>query len=103
MPKSVKAFACSFGCARRVTTKRKDMEAHEQRCFHNPAQRACQTCANFKVGDNTVYVPHFIHEVGDCDIEEKFHYCEVEIDIEKSLKHHCPHWVYAQPAGSAEE
>jgi hypothetical protein len=47
MPIERKAWACAWNCGGRVTTSRKRMEFHEARCFHNPARRACQTCANF--------------------------------------------------------
>lgn len=46
MPKEVKAFACSFGCGRKVLTSKKAMEAHEKTCAMNPERRACKTCNN---------------------------------------------------------
>lgn len=44
MPRQVTAWACEFGCGRRVTTKRASVAKHEPTCFGNPARRACKTC-----------------------------------------------------------
>ena len=46
MPRKVTAWACAFGCGRKVNTKRKEVEKHELTCFHNPARRACVTCSH---------------------------------------------------------
>lgn len=40
----VVGWSCQFKCGERIKAKRKSMEAHEGRCFRNPARRACQTC-----------------------------------------------------------
>lgn len=44
MPRKVTAYACEFRCGRRVTTSRKGMELHEERCWSNPVRRTCKTC-----------------------------------------------------------
>ena len=44
MPREVKAYACSFGCGRRVQTGKKAVEKHEQTCAMNPERRACKLC-----------------------------------------------------------
>lgn len=47
MPNKITAFSCAFKCGR-VGVKRKSVEAHEGRCFRNPATRSCQTCIHYK-------------------------------------------------------
>src|SRR5580704_5782924 len=51
MPRQVKAWACSFGCGRRVTVVKKTIEKHEEFCFQNPARRACATCVHWQAGN----------------------------------------------------
>lgn len=93
----VRAYSCQFKCGRRVTTKRKSMDAHESRCFHNPTNRACQSCGNFQEEYDTIYVPHFTTEVGDLDYDVKVHYCAADIDIKEALQNNCPKWIPPQP------
>lgn len=93
MPVPTLAYSCRFKCGCRVVTKRKGMEAHEGRCFHNPIRKACQSCANFQTEPETIYVPHFDREVGDLDIETTVRYCAAGIDIEKTLHCDCQKWT----------
>ena len=51
MPRKVIAWVCAWGCGCKVTTKRASMVKHEERCFHNPARRACASCAHFEGWD----------------------------------------------------
>ena len=55
MPRKVTAYACSYGCGRRVTTKKASMLEHEQSyCFKNPKHQTCMTC-KFDTKDYTGY------------------------------------------------
>lgn len=65
MPTEVKAYSCDFGCGKRVLKSKHGMKQHEKVCFKNPANRACQTCAN-DGGYN--YLPEFKHYATDCDV-----------------------------------
>jgi hypothetical protein len=44
VPVKTTAWACQFKCGYRVQTVRSRMVKHEERCCHNPANRACATC-----------------------------------------------------------
>jgi hypothetical protein len=47
MPKKVIKWSCSY-CKNFVQTKIESVLKHESRCFYNPKNKACLTCANFK-------------------------------------------------------
>ena len=47
MPVKRTAWACAYRCGRNVLTSHASMARHERTCFHNPAMRACQTCAKY--------------------------------------------------------
>jgi len=82
MAKKIVAWACEFGCARRVVTKRKTIEAHEKTCKLNPRRRACPTCRHNRSG--------FVeHDTGAC---EGFT-CEKDKLGRKEMQYHCPFWV----------
>ncbi len=42
--KIVKAYKCEFCLRSRPYASRNTCEAHEERCFDNPASRSCATC-----------------------------------------------------------
>lgn len=45
MPRKLTAYGCKFKCGQRVSTKKADIEKHEnQYCIKNPDRRACPTC-----------------------------------------------------------
>lgn len=92
MPKSVNAFACSFDCGRRLTKSRSYMTAHEKVCFHNPERRACQTCAHFSLGSDTVYNPYHGGNPGSTDFEVNFNYCFAKEEELKERQFNCPQW-----------
>ena len=92
MPIQVTAYSCQYRCGRKVATKRKAMEEHEARCYHNPLRRACQSCANFTHEMLTVYNPDHGGDPGSTDYDVKVNYCAAEIDITKTLQCDCPLW-----------
>ena len=77
-----------------MLTSRKRMEIHEARCFHNPARRACQTCANYAMDSETVYTPHHGGDPGSADYEIEMPYCEADetIDLTTGPRCDCPMW-----------
>jgi hypothetical protein len=94
MPRKITAYGCEFKCGHNVFTKRKRAAEHEVMCFHNPIRKACQSCAHFKTGHDTVYNPYHDGNPGSTDYESKYHYCEVreDADLEQQLHFDCPHW-----------
>lgn len=40
----VTLYGCEFKCGHRHVKNKKLMEAHERRCWKNPANRTCKTC-----------------------------------------------------------
>ena len=93
MPTKVTAWSCSFGCHRKILRSKKDMREHETRCFHNPANRACQTCGNWHATYETIYDPYHGGNPGDSDYEAQVNYCSVGIDVKESLHNQCGTWV----------
>ena len=91
--REVRAFACSFGCRRNVLTSKKRMQEHEERCFYNPKNRACQTCGNLEKTTETVYDPYHGGNPGSSDWERMIEYCSAEIDIGGQYKNNCDMWV----------
>ena len=98
MPVERKAWACQYGCRTNVQTVRKRMEKHEERCWCNPARRACATCLHLKHEWETVY------ERPNVDHEERFAYCDADedIDLSEKLRHDCPLWENVSGEGSNE-
>ena len=93
MPRKVAAWACSWGCHRHVLRNRKEMEAHEAICFHNPARRACQTCGNFATDYATVYDPYHGGNPGSSDWERLIEYCRAGHDVAKVRQCDCTDWT----------
>ena len=56
MPKKVTAWACKWGCGRRVTTKKKSCANHERQCIFNPNSRSCPTCRHDELEPDSVLV-----------------------------------------------
>jgi hypothetical protein len=86
------AYACSFKCGRRVTTKRKSMDEHEARCFHNPIHRACQSCALnvYERGQRATY--------DDPHSEPAHYYCaDDHLERDENFRKDCPHWTTQKP------
>ena len=98
MPVERKAWACQYGCGRNVLTSRKRMEAHEARCWRNPARRACVACKHFNQYDDdngmdgTPYLQTW--HVRECLANDG-------IDISEKLRHDCPLWENAGSDASA--
>lgn len=90
--REVRAFACSWGCRRNVLTSKKRMAEHEERCFHNPKNRACQTCMFLAKTTETVYDPYHGGDPGSSDYEAEIEYCEVGIGIKEQYKNNCLVW-----------
>jgi len=100
MPKRVTAWACEFGCHRRVRTDRKAVERHERTCFFNPARRSCRTCRH--------EIPGFVDDV---DPVTGYHYeqareCGVDAlpeptgdskDPRDPIRWDCPQWERKPP------
>ena len=91
MAKQVKAFACEYGCARRVLTSKKRMEAHEAKCYRNPKTRSCATCKYFESYQNSNGMerePSLLHEyvTAECHADES-------IDLSEKLRTECVLWV----------
>jgi hypothetical protein len=99
MPERRIAWACSFGCGRNVTTKRKSMESHEARCFHNPATRSCATCDYDRIADDDNGVPE--GEPYSHAWENK--YCEKELRGEAIGITRCEGWMLRERPRSADE
>lgn len=45
MPIEITAYACEF-CGRPPLRSKSGMKKHEDSCFSNPKNKACQTCAH---------------------------------------------------------
>ncbi len=93
MPVKVTAWSCIYRCGRKVNTRRTAMLAHEERCFFNPARRACQSCGNFVHEMDTVYNPYHNGDPGSTDYEVRVSYCAADIDTKEDLHHDCPLWI----------
>lgn len=80
-PVQVKAWACAFKCGYAVKTKRRAMLEHQERCFRNPARRACVTCK------------HFVRAVHNPDCDDP-PYCNVNAqdDLFSRLYADCTAW-----------
>lgn len=68
MPKKVQAFACEYGCGRRVTTKRSAIVNHEKTCACNPDRRACKICKHKRVVDLPGDLPNSVASEPLCAI-----------------------------------
>ena len=73
MPREITAYACKFHCRRRAVQDKKRMIEHEARCFHNPINRACQTCE---------------HK----DYRDGFGFCLEGHNIKDTLRNQCADW-----------
>lgn len=78
MPRKVTAFACQWRCGYKVQTKKSRMVGHEDRCCHNPKNRACVTCGNFYPTN---------------DAYDLFLGCSSIDDDLDDLRKHCPAWI----------
>lgn len=74
----VTAYKCYF-CGGHLRRNKKSVLSHSQRCFSNPARKACRTCAFLKFDS--------FDEHGG-----KSAYCEREIDIDNKWKFDCNQW-----------
>lgn len=86
MPVERKAWACQYACGRNVATSRKLIEKHEERCWKNPARRACASCSNFKKerdGDDYRSWINYICLADD----------NIDFDQGKKLRHDCALWI----------
>lgn len=43
---TVKVYGCQFKCGHKYVRTVEFMEAHEKRCWINPANRTCRTCVH---------------------------------------------------------
>lgn len=93
MPVAVKAFACHWGCRRKVTTHRDDMARHEERCRRNPTSRACPTCE------------HNSWESADYDVGDHGGWCceEGALGDDERMRRECPHWLPVNSKAAARE
>jgi len=65
MPREVKYWLCDHKCGRRAFKDKKTVEAHESRCWKNPALRTCLTCKFHEVVKDGCDHP----EIGGCPSE----------------------------------
>jgi len=88
VPVTVQRFQCPF-CSRRRAAK-KTTAAHIERCWLNPAARACKTCANFT--DEPDGEPCFAGQ--PCDCNQGYQQCEAGIaDVAGgTIVSGCPLW-----------
>lgn len=85
MPLKRTAWACQFGCRNRLLSSRTGMEAHERRCFWNPATRSCATCEHFFPGSVSPFPD---------DPPEPWACAESVRDFDKEgLTTNCPRWA----------
>jgi len=72
MARRVTAWACEFGCRRKVDTSRTRMISHEARCAWNPARRACPTCRHDAVETMDNGIIAFLQwDERFCDIDKR--------------------------------
>jgi len=90
MARQVKAFACEYGCARRLLGSKKRMEAHEAKCFFNPQTQSCATCSHYEsyldsngMESEPSFLQRWIHK--ECKADEN-------IDLSEKLKTNCTLW-----------
>ena len=90
MPIKRTAWACKWGCRRNVTTSKQRMARHEERCWWNPARRACVTCrhCNQYVDDNGMVGTPYQQtwSVRECA-------ADAGIDLQEGLRRDCDWWV----------
>ncbi len=67
------------------------MEEHEKRCFHNPAKKACITCANFESYEDNNGMRHEPQNLHTWRHTECL--ASDEIDISEKLRSDCRHYV----------
>lgn len=71
----------------RTRAKRSAIVEHMQRCWYNPAAKACKTCINYYPGDNGCEGDPYCN----CASPES---CSVRgIDLNGTLRVHCDQWV----------
>ena len=92
MPVERLAWACQWGCRRNVLVSRKRMEAHEAKCWRNPARRACASCKHLNEYDDD--------NGADWRELETWHVRECRaddsIDLSEKLRHDCLLWAHKQ-------
>lgn len=95
--KIITAYACEF-CSK-VYKNKSSAIRHEKKCYANPANKACRTCAHALNDSETVYVPpHENQGYGDADYDIHFIYCEItnkylsHPDKPCEFRHNCPYY-----------
>ncbi len=102
MPKPVRAFACSWGCCRKVTTHKGDMVLHETRCNKNPLRKACPTCAHDDADTEEDYIGH---QFGEAAYSKTYlvRWCHIEKrDKDVNIVYDCDFWEPRQLEGEDE-
>lgn len=85
------AYQCEHKCTHKLLISKEAMERHENRCFRNPENKACVTCAHFEPARSVV------HQVIDGYIDG-YHVersCSKGIDLSQKLQSKCEshlHW-----------
>jgi len=106
--KEIKAFQCDY-CDKYYKHK-SSAKRHENRCFKNPENKACLSCANFVTDYETVYVrPQGNQNYGDADYEQRYNYCDYDgltFGHEKTNKEfqiNCVNWIPKKEEDEYEE
>lgn len=91
MPVEVKAYTCQFKCGRHASKNKNGVEAHEQVCYKNPANKSCMTCKHDgrKWEDN--YRGHCMGEPYGPPIVSFFCALNIRSDDVKVI-YHCEKW-----------
>lgn len=85
----VKAYVCDF-CPRKKRFAQKGTTArHEARCFYNPTQKACATCANFNY-ERDYYEPETGYGEGGPECSKGLLNNDPEASTQ--LRNHCEGW-----------
>jgi hypothetical protein len=95
VPVTVQRYGCPF-CGRRRSA-RKAVSEHIERCWLNPAVRACKTCANFtSEPDGEPCVPG-----QPCDCNRGYQQCEAGVaDVGQGrIVSGCPRWKLREGDG----
>lgn len=90
-------------CTHKAFIKADVARRHEKNCPKNPDNKACVTCANRVVEQDSVYVrPHGDQNYGDADYDVNVWYCSVDgkallsrfnnKENGKPLQMHCSSW-----------
>jgi hypothetical protein len=89
----IKAYSCEH-CNKYYKKTKKSVENHEEICFANPINRACQSCQHNERVSRTVYNPFHGGNPGSTDYDTQINWCnKLDIELDRyALRKDCLSW-----------